>query len=231
MSELNVTAAGAYEHVLNELIPAFSREEGVEIKLAVANAAGVIKRLEDREVVDVVFSSAAGITHLVSAGLADAKTVTEIGRVGLGIAVQSGLPLPDLSTGTAVRAALVSATRVAFIDPKGGGTSGPFIAKLFETLGIAAQMTGQGVSCKTGRDVVRAVAAGEATLGITQATELIGAKGVQFAGYLAPDVQVTSVYSGAVATSAKAPDAASRFIAFLKSQAGADAFRRAGWSI
>jgi hypothetical protein len=47
---------------------------------------------------------------------------------------------------------------------------------------------------RTGKDVVHAVASGDATLGLTQATELIGAKGVQFAGYLAPEVQVVSVY-------------------------------------
>lgn len=227
---LQVTAAGAYEHVINDLAPAFEREAGVPLHLAVANAAGVIKRLEDREPVDIVLTSAAGIAQLVTAGLADASTQTEIACVGLGIAVAPGLPLPDLSSGAAVRDALLSAKRVAFIDPKGGGTSGPFIAKLFERLGIAEQMNESGVLSKTGKDVVRAVASADATLGLTQATELIGAKGVQFAGYLAPEVQVVSVYSGAVTTFAAAPRLARRFIAFLKSPVGTEAFRRAGWS-
>jgi molybdate transport system substrate-binding protein len=231
MSELHVTAAGAYEHVLNDLIPAFGREAGSPVRLAVANAAGVIKRVESGEPVDVVLTSSAGIAQLVASRLADADTATEIGRVGLGIAVEEGLALPDLTSVAAIRAALLSAVRVAFIDPKGGGTSGPFIAKLFETLGIAREMDERGILSKTGREVVRAVASHEATIGITQATELIGAKGVQFAGYLVPEVQVTSVYSGAVATSTKVPDVAQRFIQFLKSAAGADAFRQAGWQI
>ena len=138
--------------------------------------------------------------------------------------------MPDLTTAAAVRAALVSATRVAFIDPKGGGTSGSLIAKLLERLDISDQMNECGVLSKTGKDVVRAVASGEATLGLTQATELIGAKGVQFAGYIAPEVQVVSVYSGAVSAYAQAPDAARRFVQFLKSPAGIEAFRRAGWT-
>jgi molybdate transport system substrate-binding protein len=229
MSELHVTAAGAYEHVLNALIPMFSREANVTVHLTVANGAGVIQRIEAREAADAVFSSAAGIAHLVAAGLADVKTETEIGRVGLGIAVQPGLALPDLTNGAAVRAALTAAMRVAFIDPKGGGTSGPFIAKLFERLGIAEHMTASGALSKTGRDVVRAVASGEATLGLTQATELIGANGVQFAGYLPDDVQVVSVYAGAVASAAKEPDVAARFVAFLKGPVGAEEFRKAGW--
>src|SRR5207237_4496486 len=130
----------------------------------------------------VVLTSAAGIAQLIGARLADAATQTEIGRVGLGIAAPEGLPVPDLGSTAALRVALLSATRVAFIDPQGGGTSGPLIAKLFETLDVAAQMNQTGVLAKTGKDVVRAVASGEATLGLTQATELIGAHGVQFAG-------------------------------------------------
>jgi len=228
-AELQVTAAGAYEHVINDLAPIFTRDSGMPIRLTVTNAAGVIKRLEAKEPVDVVLTSAAGIADLAAAGLADASTQTEIARVGLGIAVREELPLPDLGTAAAVRAALLSATRVAFIDPKGGGTSGPFIAKLFEGLGIADRMTESGIASKTGKDVVRAVASGEATLGLTQATELIGAKGVQFAGYLAPEVQVVSVYAAAVSAFAAAPDAARRFIALLKSPVGRGCFSRAGW--
>ena len=223
--DLQVTAAGAYEHVLNDLAPAFD----TPIRLTVTNAGGVIKRLEAREPVDVVVTSAAGIAQLVSSGLAEATTQTEIARVGLGIAVRDGLALPVLDSGAAVREALLSATRVAFIDPNGGGTSGPLIAKMLEKLGIAAELNVSGVLCKTGKDVVRSVASGDATLGLTQATELIGAKGVQFAGYLPPEVQVVSVYAGAVSTFATAPDVARRFLAFLKGPAGAERFRSAGW--
>jgi molybdate transport system substrate-binding protein len=225
-NELQVTAAGAYEHVINALAAAFD----IPIRLTVTNAGGVIKRLEAKKPVDVVLTSAPGIAQLVAAGLADPATQTEIARVGLGIAVREGLPLPDLANGAAVRSALLSATRVAFIDPQGGGTSGPFIAKLFERLDVARQMNETGVLSKTGKEVVRAVASGEATLGLTQATELIGAKDVQFAGYLPPEIQVVSVYAGAVSAYAKAPDAARRFIEFLKSPAATKAFRDAGWS-
>jgi molybdate transport system substrate-binding protein len=153
----------------------------------------------------------------------------EIGRMRLGVAVAPGLPQPDLSTADSVRALLLAAPHVAYIDPKGGGTSGPFIAKLFEGLGIAEPMRQNGVLSKTGKDVVRAVASGAATCGLTQASELIGAKGVQFAGYLPAELQVVSVYAGAVATQTRVPDLAADFIRFLKSPKSVEAFRNAGW--
>jgi molybdate transport system substrate-binding protein len=226
--ELHVTAAGAYEHVLDELIPVFSQESGISIRLAVANAAGVIKRVEGSETVDVVLTSAAGIDHLIDGGLADRTSSVEIGRMRLGVAVAPGLPQPDLSTADSVRAFLLAAPHVAYIDPKGGGTSGPFIAKLFERLGVAEHMNQSGVLSKTGKDVVRAVESG-ATCGLTQASELIGAKGVQFAGYLPAELQVVSVYAGAVATQTRVPDLAADFIRFLKSPKSVEAFRNSGW--
>jgi len=147
----------------------------------------------------------------------------------LGVAVAPGLPKPDLGTADALRSVLLAAPHVAYIDPKGGGTSGPFIARLFERLGVAGQIERSGVPSKTGKDVVRAVASGAATCGLTQASELIGAQGVQFAGYVPAELQVVSVYAGAVATRAQAPGLANGFIRFLKSPASAACFRGAGW--
>ena len=227
--EMHVTAAGAYEHVLNALIPVFTRESGIPVRLTVANAAGVVGRLEAGEAVDVVLTSAAGIDHLVARGLAERASSVEIGRMRLGVAVQSGLPKPDLSTADALRSVLLAAPHVAYIDPTGGGTSGPFIARLFERLGVAGQIARNGVPSKTGKDVVRAVASGAATCGLTQASELIGAQGIQFAGYVPDELQVISVYAGAVATRAQAPGLANDFIRFLKSPASAACFRGAGW--
>jgi len=230
--EMHVTAAGAYEHVLNELIPVFARESGVSIlsiRLTVANAAGVLKRIEAGEVVDVVLTSAAGIDHLIASGLADPASRVEVGRMRLGVAVQPGLPKPDLSTADSLRSVLLAAAHVAYIDPKGGGTSGPFIARLFERIGVAGQMERSGVPSKTGKEVVRAVASGAATCGLTQASELIGAEGVQFAGYIPAELQVISVYAGAVTAQAQAPDLAMGFIRFLTSPASAECFRRLGW--
>ena len=66
---------------------------------------------------------------------------------------------------------------------------------------------------------------------MTQASELVGANGVAFAGYL-PDTQnLTTVYSAALATRSNNPKAASAFLEFVTSPIGTDQFRRAGWDI
>ena len=149
----------------------------------------------------------------------------------LGLAVQPGKARPDLRTVDDLRAALRSAAHVAFIDPKGGGTSGPFIEKMFMRMGILDDMRANGVLSATGKDVVRAVASGQAEVGLTQASELIGAKGVQFAGYLPGDIQVVSVYSGAVTSSAGRADRARDFLRFVTSPRCAEQFRALGWDV
>jgi hypothetical protein len=52
---------------------------------------------------------------------------------------------------------------------------------------------------------------------------------VQFAGYLPAELQVISVYAGAVATQTRIPDLATDFIRFLKNTESVVAFRNAGW--
>ena len=118
---------------------------------------------------------------------------------------------------------------VASIDPRGGATSGPYIDKLFDRLGIAAEVRAMGVLCKTGRDVARAVASGRATLGLTQAAELIGVEGLAFAGFLPDALQLVTVYAAAVAADSKLPQAAAAFIAFVTGPQGAERLRQSGW--
>ena len=92
-------------------------------------------------------------------------------------------------------------------------------------------MNQTGVFSKTGKDVVRAVAAGEATLGLTQASELIGAKGVQFAGYVASEVQVVSVYSGAASRYAAAPRHGAALHPVPQEPGERRTVAQAGWSV
>jgi molybdate transport system substrate-binding protein len=127
--------------------------------------------------------------------------------------------MPDITTPDALRAVLRAVSAVASIDPNGGGTSGPFIDKLFERLGVADVVRGKGVLCANGGDVVRAVASGRAAIGITQAAELIGLPGLAFAGFLPDELQLVTVYSAAAAA----------FIAFITGPQAAERLRASGW--
>jgi molybdate transport system substrate-binding protein len=227
---VRVMATGVFATALQALAPAFEAASGTKIQVSIANAGEVAARVVAGEPADLVMTSSAGVKALAKQGALVADEVV-IGKMRLGVAVPSGVTMPNLTSTEAFRTLLLSANKVAYIDPNGGGTSGPFFEKMFASLGVADAVHAKAVLCKTGVEIVNAVASGRATIGMTQASEIIGGTGVAFAGYL-PDAQnLTTVYAGAMATRSTSPKAAIAFLAFVASPSGSDHLRRAGWDI
>jgi molybdate transport system substrate-binding protein len=227
--ELQVIATGVYEHALKDLAAPFAAQSGRGVSFVITNAGGVIAKLGANAAADVVMTSSVGIDSLVAKGRVLAASKVDVGGMRLGAAVGSGAAMPDITTPDALRAALRAASAVASIDPNGGGTSGPFIDKLFERLGVDDVVRGNGVLCATGGDVVRAVASGQAAIGITQAAELIGLPGLAFAGFLPDELQLVTVYSAAVAADSRLPSEAAAFVAFITGPQAAERLRASGW--
>jgi molybdate transport system substrate-binding protein len=227
---VRVLATGVFATALQSLGPAFEATTGAKIQVSIANAGEVAARVAAGEAIDLVMTSSAGVKALAKQGVLVADEVV-IGKMRLGVAVPSSATTPDLSSTEAFRTLLLSANKVAYIDPNGGGTSGPFFEKMFTSLGVAEAVHAKAVLCKTGAEIVNAVASGRATIGMTQASEIIGGAGVAFAGYL-PDAQnLTTVYAAAVAKGSTNPKAAIAFLEFVAGPAGSDHLRRAGWDI
>jgi molybdate transport system substrate-binding protein len=226
---LQVIATGVYERVLKDMAGPFEQSTGQAVAFMITNVGGVIAMLDADAAADVVMTSAVGIDSLAAKGKVVRASKVDVGAMGLGVAVTAGLPVPEIGTADALRVALRAAPAVASIDPHGGGTSGPFIAKVFDRLGVTDEVRARGILCATGADVVRAVASGRAALGMTQAAELIGLPGIAFAGFLPAELQLVTVYSAAVTSQAKLPAAAAAFIAFITGPTAAARLRSSGW--
>jgi molybdate transport system substrate-binding protein len=226
---VRVLATGVYAAALHELAQPFEAASGTRLDISIANAGEVASRVGAGEATDLVMSSSAGIKSFAKQNAVADEVV--IGRMRLGVAVRSGAAKPDLSSADTFRALLKSSAKVAYIDPKGGGTSGPFFETIFASLSVADEVHAKAIPCKTGADIVDAVASGRATIGMTQASEIVGGNGVTFAGYIPDALNLTTVYSAAVATRSTNPKGAAAFIAFVTSPTGSDQFRRAGWDI
>ena len=227
---VRVLATGVFATTLQSLARPFETAGGYKIEVSIANAGEVASRVAAGEGADLVMSSSASITMLAKRGTLVSNEVV-IGRMRLGVAVQSGAAIPDITSGATFRTLLLSAEKVAYIDPGGGGTSGPFFEKMFASLDVADAVHAKAVLCKTGSEIVTAVASGRATIGMTQASEIVGASGVTFAGYLPNSLNLTTVYSASIATQSKNPKGASAFLEFVTGPTGSSHFRRAGWDI
>jgi molybdate transport system substrate-binding protein len=227
---VRVLATGVFATTLQSLAQPFESASGYKVQISIANAGEVASRVVAGEPADLVMSSSAGVNALAKQG-ALAPNEVVIGRMRLGVAVRSGAAMPDLSSTEAFRTLLLSAGKVAYIDPNGGGTSGPFFEKIFASLGVADAVHAKAVLCKNGAEIVSAVASGRAAIGMTQGSEIIGASGVAFAGYLPNSLNLTTIYSASIAARSNNPKGASAFLEFVAGPIGSDHLRRAGWDI
>jgi molybdate transport system substrate-binding protein len=229
--ELRILATGVFEFAVRDLAEPFKRQSGHDVRITIVNAGAAAKKLEAGESYDVILSSSASLDALAAEGMLMPGTKIDIGAMRLGAAVGLDAPPVEVATSSALRSALLAARAVAYIDPHGGGSSGVFFGKLFTQLGVADDVRPKAVLAATGADVVEAVSGGRATLGMTQASELIGAKGVNFVGFLPDDAQLITVYAAAISANAVAPEPAKDFVRLLTGPIGSERLRRSGWSI
>lgn len=228
---LKVLGTGAVAASVRDIAAAFSARSGRAVDIQTANAGVVARRLREGEAADLVLNSAAQISALVTAGLVEAASARELGRMLIGVAVREGVARPDISTETALRATILAAPVIAHSDPATGATAGTHAARLIERLGLAEPMRGRVLVFPGGGAAVGAVADGRAALAISQISEIIAVPGAALVGPLPDTAQLVTPYLGAVATRAVDPEAARALLAALTGNEGQARFRAAGFAV
>ncbi len=223
-AEIKVIAAAAVKEVVFELIPAFEKASGHKVITIWAGTEAITKRISGGEVVDIVLIAAPNIDKLIAEGKLVAGSRADVAKSGIGVAVRAGLPKPDISSGEAVKNAVLAAKSVAYSS----GPSGFYLADLFKKMGIAGQIKDKLKQTPSGVQVGEVVARGEADLGFQQVSELLHLKGIHYLGPLPADIQHTTVFSAALHTAAPAPDAAKALAKFLTAPEAAPVIRRSG---
>lgn len=214
-AELKVLTAGAFKPVLVALQPAFEQRTGHKLVIANDTAGGLQKRIAGGEAFDVVVSSPASL-RAVSAQLVN-EPPHPLAKVGIGVAVKQGAPLPDIATVDAFRAALLQAKSVAYIDPVAGGSSGIYLDQLFERWGIAPQVRAKAVLVPGGL-VAQKVVDGSADIAVHQISEILAVPGAVLVGAIPAEVQNYTVYAGAVSATSVNNAAARELLAALRGE-------------
>ena len=195
-ADIKLLTAGAYKPAALELLAEFEKKTGHKVSVETGTAGALQKRVADGVYFDVVVMPPLVMGPLLGNRL-DESSAKPLARAGIGVAVKQGAPLPDLSGVDSFKKALLGARAVAYIDPAAGGSSGIYLARLFEKMGIAEQIKGKAVLVPGGLVADRLVD-GKADLALQQSSELMGVPGVQFAGPIPLDVQNYTLYSGAI---------------------------------
>jgi molybdate transport system substrate-binding protein len=213
-AELTVLTAGAFKFVAADLIPAYETSTGDKVILRGDTVGGLVRRINGGEAFDVVLMSPSGLSELAQAGKVAAGSEVRLAKVGVGVGVKAGSPAPDIGTVAAFKAAMLNARAVAYIDPASGGSSGIYLAKVFQTLGIADAMAPKSVLIKGGL-AAEAVVDGRSDVVVQQISEIVAVPGVTLVGPLPAEIQNETVYAGGVATGSAVPDSARALLAVL----------------
>ena len=177
-AEINAFISTAIKAATDELLPPFERRTATPSGPSYAPSGALVPRFERGEPVDVFLTDSTAIDALISRGKIVAGRI-DLARTGIGIAVKKGAPKPDVSSPEALRRALLAAKAVGHAAPAGGSITAAHIMRMFETLGIAAEITPK-VKLAAGGPQGRVsvlVSSGEAEIGLQQVSELLSNPG------------------------------------------------------
>ena len=228
MAQVNVLISGGFNSAYEELLPEFERTSGIKVATGSGASQGtgpqtIAAQLARGVPSDVVILSREGLGELIAAKRIVAGTDVDLARMGVGVAVRTGAPKPDVSTVDAFKQVLLEAKTVAVP----GSTSGIWLTTdLFPRLGIAEKINVKVMP--RGTDATGMVAAGDADLAVMAVSEIVHAAGVDFAGTIPPEIQFISVFSAAVVAGSKQIEGSKRLIEFLASARAFEAIRSSG---
>ncbi len=213
MATLNIFSAGAAQAVVSQIAEKFQRESGSLINAAYGAVGAMKARVVAGEPADVIVLTAALIDELIGQGLVVPGSRVDLGKVGTGVAVRAGTPLPDVRTPRVLRGNLLAATRIVCPDPA-IATAGKVVLNVLDQLGIAGEVTARLQYFPNGYAAMAQLAqsTGVREMGITQITEIMANRGVTLVGPLPPELQNIAVYSVGLAVHSAHPERAKDFI-------------------
>ncbi len=214
-AEIKVISGGAFKQVLNALIAQYQAESANTVAVTYQTVGQHLQLIKsEQEEFDVAVLTPEAIDGLSKAGKIVTGSGVNLARTGVGVVVKEGTPLPDISTVEAFKKALLAAKSVAYIDPEAGGSSGIYVGKLLDRLGIADAVNAKAVLIHGGAVATR-IADGEAEIGVHQISEILPVKGAVLVGPLPTEIQNFTVYSAGVSATAKDAATAAAFVKFL----------------
>lgn len=226
-AEIKVLTGGAFKQVVLAVVPAFEQQTGHKVVVDNDTAGALKKRIEGGETFDVAVITPGVINELATAGKVAAGSRVDLARVGVGVMVKQGAPKPDISTVDAFKDALLKAKTVAYIDPASGGSSGIYLDKLFERLGVADQVRTK-AKLKRGGYVADLLVSGDAELGLHQISEIVPVKGVTLVAPLPKEIQNYTTYAAGLSATSSNKDAAQALIKAFASPAAAAVLKEKG---
>jgi molybdate transport system substrate-binding protein len=213
-AEIRVLSAGAVQPGLVKVIDTFRRETGHDVEVVFATAPAIRKRLSSGETADLVIAPPDLFDELEKTGTAADRNA--VGRIGVGVMVRHGAPLPKIATVNEFNQSLLDAESIVYNQ----ASTGIYLENLFDRLGISEPLkakTTRYADFAAVRGHVGKGAGNEIGLGAITVIIESPSKGVKFVGPLPAEVQNYTTYVALVIATSPVRDAAVALLRYLTS--------------
>lgn len=224
---IDVLSAGAVEPGILAAADAYKKQTGTDVKVRFATAPAIRKQMGEGAKADIVIAPPALVDELAKAGRIDGATATPIGKVGAGVASRPGGPTPDIRNADSLKKAVVAASSIVFNT----ASTGLYIEKMLEKLGIAEQVKAKSKRPPTGAEVMELLLKGTGEeFGFGPMTEILlyKDKGLRLIGPLPAELQNYTSYTATAHAAPSNAKSAADFLHFLARPATRKIFAERG---
>lgn len=225
-ADIAVLSAGAIEPGIKAAAAAFEKQTGHSVNITFNTAPELRKRMEGNPAFDVVIAPPAVINDFAAASqLSESRA--NVGRVGVGVAVRDGAPVPDISSQAALKQSILAADSLVF----NRASTGLYLDGLLKKIDVDVEVQKRSVRYPDGASVMEHVIKGSGReIGFGAMTEILlyKGKGLKLVGPIPPEVQNYTSYTAAPLASGKQQALAQQFVTFLSGPIGKPLFVAAG---
>jgi molybdate transport system substrate-binding protein len=229
-TDIHVYSSGAPAAAAKVIATDFAKGNDNHFDFTVAQPAIIQADVTAGDQVDVVILPRPIVTTLIDGGALRTESVIDVARVGIGIVVRAGAPMPNIADIAAVRQLLRDAHSIVYPDPAetGGGSTGLAIARMIERLGLTDTVRPKLTVKPAISGGVALVADGKVEIGLFNVSEITPVKGIALVGPLPADLQNYVLFTAAIPTKSAVPEPASAYIKRLADPATRPAWQDAG---
>ena len=224
--EITVISGAAVEPGLKAATAAFEKQTGHKVNITFNTTPQMRKRVAAGDTFDVLIAPPTAVAEFVKAGKVEAGGV-DIGRVGAGVALRPGAPVPAIATADDIKKAVLEAESVVF----NYASSGIYFENLLKKMGVWEQVELKTTRYVTGVEVMKHVLKGKGSeVAFGPITEILLEKehGLVFVGPLPPEIQNYTSYIAVPMSAGTRKDAARALVKFLGGPVGKPLFMAAG---
>ena len=225
-AEITVLSGGAVEPGLHAAARAFEKQTGHTVKITFNTTPQIRKRVGAGETFDVVIVPPAAVKDFAAAGKVEAGGV-DIGKVGMGVVIRPGAPVPAIANAEAIKRTVLEAESIVF----NRASSGLYFEGLLKKMGVYEQIEARAARYATGAEVMEHVLKGKGKeVGFGPITEILQykEKGLRLVGPLPAEIQNLTAYVAVPMSAGANKEVAQALVKFLGGPVGKPLFVAAG---